>query len=168
MVEIDLKYCPECREEYQPETEFCAACSLPLVIGSELPGIGKGLSKNRKGALSPHDRLIVIFQAHLAETKRLQDLLEDVQIATLINKEGQDCGGGCAAKFNLLVREEEAQEALQILAEDHRRVTALAGHQAIHAGAVFNPEDEEAVCPACGFIFATTSTSCPDCGLCFA
>jgi len=165
MVEHDLKYCPKCRDEYRPDAELCATCALPLVMGAELIALGTGSRPGRQGALTSHDRLVVISLAPLAEIKRLQALLEGEQIATLLNKEGDGCG--CAAKFQLLVREEEAHEAQQILAEEHHRATALAGHQSVHAGAVFNPEAAEAVCPACGFVFATSSTTCPDCGLCF-
>jgi len=35
------------------------------------------------------------------------------------------------------------------------------------AGTELNQDAGEAVCPACGFAFATTTTTCPDCGLCF-
>ncbi len=127
-----------------------------------------GSRQKRKGALTPDDHLAVIFQAPMADLKHLKALLEAEQIGAMISKEGGGCAsGGCAPKFQLQVRQEEVQDALQVLAQEHRRATALAEHDDTHAGAVFNPEAEEAVCPACGFSFATTTTTCPDCGLCF-
>lgn len=171
MIEHDLKYCPKCRDEYRVEMETCATCALPLILGADLAAMGKnkGASRQkRKGALTPDDHLAVIFQAPLNDLKHLKDLLEAEQIGAMISKEGGGCAsGGCAPKFQLQVRQEEVQDALQVLAEEHRRATALAEHDATHAGAVFNPEAGEAVCPACGFAFATTTTTCPDCGLCF-
>lgn len=171
MIEHDLKYCPNCRDEYRVEMETCAACGLPLILGADLATMEKnknGSRRDRKGALTPDDELVVIFQGSLADLKHLKALLEAEQIGAMISKEGQGCSsGGCAPKFQLQVRQEEVQEALQVLAQEHRRATALAEHDAAHAGAVFNPEAEEAVCPACGFGFATTTTTCPDCGLCF-
>jgi len=171
MLEHDLKYCPKCRDEYRAEAETCATCALPLVLGADLVAMekNKGASRrNRKGALTPDDQLVVIFQAPLNDLKHLKDLLEAEQIGAMISKEGGGCSsGGCAPKFQLQVRQEEIQDALQVLAEEHHRATALAEHDLAHAGAVFNPEAEEAVCPACGFVFATNTTTCPDCGLCF-
>ena len=169
MIEHDLKYCPKCRDEYRQEVEICATCALPLVLGADLAAMEKsGSRRKRKGPLTPDDELVVIFQGSLADLKHLKSLLEAEQIGVMISKEGGGCAsGGCAPKFQLQVRQEEVPDALQVLAEEHRRATVLAEHDAAHAGAVFNPEAEEAVCPACGFGFATTTTTCPDCGLCF-
>jgi len=171
MIERDLKYCPKCRDEYRAEAETCAACAIALVWGAELVVIesNNGASRrNRKGPLTPDDQLVVVFQGALGDLKHLKDLLEAEQIGAMISKEGGGCAsGGCAPKFELQVRQEEVRDALEMLAEEHRRATALAEHDATHAGAVFNPEAGEAVCPACGFGFATTTTTCPDCGLCF-
>ncbi|OGR00979.1 MAG: hypothetical protein A2505_04120 [Deltaproteobacteria bacterium RIFOXYD12_FULL_55_16] len=169
MIEHDLKYCPKCRDEYRQEMEICATCALPLVLGADLAVREKSASRrSRKGPLTPDDHLLVIFQAALAELKHLKALLEADQIGVMISKDSQGCAsGGCAPKFQLLVRQEEVQDALLILAEEHHRATVLAEHDATHAEAVFNPEAMEAVCPACGFAFATTTTTCPDCGLCF-
>ena len=170
MIEHDLKYCPKCRDEYRPEIERCAACAIPLVWGAELAARAAGgdSRQNRKGPLTPDDQLVVVFQGALGDLKHLKDLLEAEQIGAMISKEGGGCAsGGCAPKFELQVRQEEVRDALEVLAQEHRRATALAEHDATHAGAVFNPEAGEAVCPACGFAFATTTTTCPDCGLCF-
>ncbi|MFA7347740.1 MAG: hypothetical protein WCZ86_08270 [Desulfurivibrionaceae bacterium] len=170
MIEHDLKYCPKCRDEYRPEIERCATCAIPLVWGAELAAsvAGGDARQNRKGALTPDDELVVIFQGALNDLKHLKDLLEAERIGAMISKEAGGCAsGGCAPKFQLQVRQEEVRDGLQVLAQEHRRATALAEHDATHAGAVFNPEAEEAVCPACGFAFATTTTTCPDCGLCF-
>jgi rubrerythrin len=171
MIERDLKYCPKCRDEYRAEAETCATCTIALVWGAELVVMesNNGASRrNRKGPLTPDDELVVVFQGALGDLKHLKDLLEAEQIGALISKEAGGCAsGGCAPKFQLQVRQEEVRDALEVLAQEHRRATALAEHDATHAGAVFNPEAGEAVCPACGFAFATTTTTCPDCGLCF-
>lgn len=171
MLEDDLKYCPKCRDEYRVEMETCVTCNISLILGAKLREMERdnrgGSSRNRKGPLTSDDNLVVIFQAPLADLKHLMDLLEADQLAAMISKDDKGCGGGCTPNFLLLVREEEARDALEILAEEHRRATVLAEHDATHAEAVFNPEAEKAVCPACGFAFATTTTTCPDCGLCF-
>jgi hypothetical protein len=171
MIERDLKYCPKCRDEYRAEAETCATCAIALVWGAELVVMesNNGASRrNRKGPLTPDDQLVVVFQGALGDLKHLKDLLEAEQIGAMISKEAGGCAsGGCAPKFQLQVRQEEVRDGLEVLAQEHRRATALAEHDMAHAGAVFNPEAGEAVCPACGFGFATTTTTCPDCGLCF-
>lgn len=170
MLEHDLKYCPKCRDEYRQEIETCATCALPLVLGADLAARERnrgGSRLQRKGALTPDDHLVVISQSALNELKHLKELLEAEQIGAMISKDSHACGGGCAPKFQLQVRQEEVQDAMQVLAEEHHRATVLAEHDATHAEAVFNSEAREAVCPACGFAFATTTTTCPDCGLCF-
>lgn len=171
MIEHDLKYCPKCRDEYRAEAETCATCAIALVWGAELVVMesNDGASRrNRKGPLTPDDQLAVVFQGALGDLKHLKGLLEAEQIGAMISKEGGGCAsGGCAPKFELQVRQEEVRDALEVLAQEHRRATVLAEHDATHAEAVFNPEAGEAVCPACGFAFATTTTTCPDCGLCF-
>ncbi|MDG4476604.1 zinc ribbon-containing (seleno)protein DG [Thiovibrio frasassiensis] len=171
MIERDLKYCPKCRDEYRAEAETCATCAIALIWGAELVVMesNNGASRrNRKGPLTPDDQLVVVFQGALGDLKHLKDLLEAEQIGAMISKEAGGCAsGGCAPKFQLQVRQEEVRDGLEVLAQEHRRATALAEHDATHAGAVFNPEAGEAVCPACGFAFATTTTTCPDCGLCF-
>lgn len=170
MIEHDLKYCPRCRDEYRAEAEFCAACAVPLVLGADLAAMGKnkgGAGQKRKGALTPDDQLVVIYQGELGDLKYLKELLEDEQIGAMIMKDGAGCGGGCCGpKFLLQVRREDEEDAARLLAEEHRRATVLAEHEAAHAEEVFDPQAEKAVCPACGFAFATTSTTCPDCGLC--
>ena len=170
MIEHDLKYCPKCRDEYRVEMQICATCGVPLILGADLAAMeNKGaFRRTRKGALTPDDQLVVIFQGALGDLKHLKVLLEAEQIGVMISKDGEGCGGGCCApKFLLQVRREDEQDASRVLAEEHRRATALAEHEAAHAEAVYNPEAGEAVCPACGFAFATTTTTCPDCGLCF-
>jgi rubrerythrin len=69
--------------------------------------------------------------------------------------------------YFLQVREDEAQESLQIIEEEHKKATGLHHHLNANDGAIFNPAAEKANCPACGHSFPTTETTCPDCGLSF-
>ncbi len=170
MIDPELKYCPRCRDEYRADIVQCASCAIPLIVGAEFGKLEKQRHSplhNRKGALTPEDELIVIHQAGLADAKHLQALLEKERIGTLLASEDKACGKGCCApKFFLQVRREDVPDAIEILQEEYRRTTGLAGQEEVHPDAVFDPESGEAVCPACGFTFATTSTVCPDCGLC--
>ncbi|MGV1099058.1 zinc ribbon-containing (seleno)protein DG [Thiovibrio sp. JS02] len=171
MIDPELKYCPKCRDEYRADIIQCAHCAIPLIMGSEFRGIEQQRRShlhNRKGALTPDDELIVIHQAGLADSRHLQALLEAERIGTLLAGDDKGCGKkSCGPpKFYLQVRREDVAPALEIVQEEYRRTTGLDGHAATGADAVFDPEAGEAVCPACGFTFATTTTVCPDCGLC--
>jgi hypothetical protein len=73
----------------------------------------------------------------------------------------------CPTIYNLLVKKEDAAEAHHIIEEEHRKATALAHHENVNGETIFNPNESEAQCPACGHAFPTTETTCPDCGLSF-
>lgn len=172
MIDPEHNYCPRCRDEYRPGIATCAACGVALVNGAEMQAMERarrGAAHGRKGPIGPDDQTVTVLEAALPEVKRLQAVLEGERIGTLIAGDGPAaCGKGCGGpKFQLQVRLEEARDAQHLLLMDHRRVTGLEHHGEPYRDTVFNPEAEEAVCPACGFAFSTATTTCPDCGLCF-
>ncbi len=171
MFDPDLKYCPQCGDEYRWEIEKCASCGKTLITGQQriaLDNERRRRYENRPTALSASDDLVNIRQGSLADIKELERLLNAEKIAALIVSDDEDgCGKGCCAStFYLQVRREDAQEAVEVLSADFRKTTALDQHDTTYAGSVFNPMADEAVCPACGYRFSTSSNTCPDCGLC--
>jgi len=171
MIDPELKYCPQCKDEYRSDIAQCALCLIPLVSGKDFAAIERGRHTsfhNRKGALTAEDELVIVHQAGLADIRHIQAMLESQRIGTLLSgEEGCGCKKSCGPpKLYLQVRRDDVPDALRILAEEHRRTTGLDGHETACGDAVFDPEAGEAMCPACGFSFATSSTTCPDCGLC--
>ena len=171
MVEPDLKYCPQCDDEYRAEIEKCAACEIDLITGQQKIEREEALRKkleSRVDDLSPSDDLVPIRRGPLTEMRHLANLLDGHRIGTLLVGDTKNCGKGCCPSvYDLLVKREDGLEALQIIEDDHRRTTRLEEHIHSNADAVFDPEAGEACCPACGHSFPTTETACPDCGLGF-
>jgi hypothetical protein len=171
MVEPDLKYCPQCNDEYRAEIEKCAACGIVLITGRQKIEMEEALRKkleNRTTELSPEDDLVALRRGPLPEMRHLATLLNGENIGTLLVGDEKSCSQSCCpTTYDLLVKREDGMEALHIIEEEHKRTTALEGHDNSNADAVFNPESGEACCPACGHSFPTTETACPDCGLSF-
>ncbi len=78
------------------------------------------------------------------------------------------CGKGCCGSdVELKIRKEDGTAALKIIDSDFDRMTGFTDLSHEFADNGFNPEDQEASCPACGETFSTSTSTCPDCGLCF-
>ena len=168
----ELCYCPQCKDEYRAGIERCAVCGVLLLSGSVMLARHQEQMNrfaNRRGPLMEGEELIAIQKGPLGDLSRLQKLLENEKIGTLLKGDDSACGKGCCPSvFFLLVRREDSLDALAIIEVEHRRLTGLSGHDCHHTDAVFDPEREATVCPACGQTFKTSQTECPECGLCFA
>jgi uncharacterized protein (UPF0212 family) len=171
MFDPELKYCPQCHDEYRAEIVRCAACGVELLTGSQMMNLaaGKQVQRERRAdALSPADDLVAIHKAPLTDIRHLEGLLRQEQIPCLVAGDEKSCGKGCCpTNFFLQVRREDAMDAFRVIEAVHARNTALHHHDTSHSHGVFNADAGEATCPACGHKFPTAFTTCPDCGLCF-
>lgn len=171
MIELDLKYCPKCNDEYRAEIEKCAVCGVALITGAEKIAQEeerKRKLENRATELSQDDDLVGLQRGPLSDMRHLADLLAQENIATLLLGDDKSCGQSCCPTvYTLMVRREDGQEAFNLMEEEHKKTTGLAYHDHSTADNVFNPEAGVACCPACGHTFSTTGTTCPDCGLNF-
>ncbi|MGW8161908.1 MAG: zinc ribbon-containing (seleno)protein DG [Desulfobulbales bacterium] len=172
MIDPELKYCPECEDEYRTEIVMCAACGVELITGRQKIAMHEAKKKRELEhgmELNPDDDLVVIRRGPLSDLRYLAGLLREEHIATLLAGDDNSCGQGCCPTvYNLLVKGEDGLAALHILEEEYSRTTGLEEHDSRFADEVFNPEAAEACCPACGCSFPTSDNSCPDCGLSFA
>lgn len=170
MIDPQHKYCPKCQDEYRAEMVTCAACEVTLLTGAELLARQRaGLEKQtaRKGKLRDDDELVSARRGPLAEMRAYEQVLQRQGIGTMLAGEDKSCGKGCCpSNFDLLVRREEADEAVQLIAAEIRRTAPLDGPGGTHHDAVFHDEAVETTCPACGHRFPPAA-ECPDCGLCF-
>ncbi len=171
-IDPDLKYCPRCNDEYRADIVSCAECGVELLTGLQMQAM---LDERRRRAgrpteISPGEELVDVRRGPVLQIKELQVLLREQGIPSLVAGEGGgNCGKGCCGTNLILrVRPDDAREVARIMEEEYVRGTALAEYDTRHAGAVFNRAAQEATCPACGCSFPTTTTICPECGLCFA
>jgi hypothetical protein len=171
MIDPDLKYCPECNDEYRAEIEKCAACGIDLITGLQKIEMEEARQKkleSRTAELSPDDDLVGLRRGPLPEMRHIAALLDVENIGTLLLGDMNTCVKKCCPSvYNLMVKSEDGMEALQIIEEEHKRTTGLAHHENVNGDSIFNPHASEAQCPACGNAFPTTQTTCPDCGLNF-
>jgi len=171
MIDPELKYCPKCGDEYRADIETCASCEVTLITGRDKIAkeeARKQRLNSRRGELTPEDDIVALHKGPLTDIKHMEDLLAAENIATLTVGDEQSCGQGCCpTNYILLVRREDAQDAVQIINAEYQRATALEHHDTCHAESVYNRDAGQATCPACGHTFPTTLESCPDCGLCF-
>ncbi len=176
-IEKDLKYCPECRDEYRAEIISCAVCGIELITGKQLLSSGRS-EKTKKVALAEigeHDTLTVLQVGGIQEMKKLKKGLSTIGIPSIMAK-SDNCGGGCCGpEIQLHIRVQDAAEAHSFLLSEHQRDTGLLeeyqhenqqDHQNL-AEAVFDPQAATVQCPACLSKFVPESSVCPDCGLQF-
>jgi hypothetical protein len=171
-IEPELKYCPECNDEYRADIVECASCAVELLSGSQLLAMEeqkKSGRSTRPMEIQPGDELVDIRKGAVLEIKQAQALLQRKGFPSLVTGDSQSCGKGCCGTEVLLrVRRSDAEDILAIFQQEYASSTVLHEHDTSHVDAVFNPAAEEATCPACGCSFATQNRACPDCGLQFA
>jgi rubrerythrin len=169
----ELKYCPVCDEEYRADIKMCVECAVTLILGQEKIAaevVVKQKKVARSMELSVDDDLVNIRKGSLLEMKNLQQILAKEHVPALIAGEKKsNCGKGCCGtELFLQIRREDGELAMEVLAREFKRTTALDHHDLTHIQSVYDQGTGETVCPACGFRFSTSSSTCPDCGLCFA
>ncbi len=167
----DLQYCPQCDEEYRADFEICASCNVKLISGRDKVTAeeeAKAKLESRSMEIGPEDEIVNIRKGPLADMKQLQALLVGNTIPSLVVGENSNCGKGCCGgDFFLQIKVSDSQEAIEVLAQEFKRTTALESHDLSTVHAVFDTGAASSTCPACGVSFSTSESTCPDCGLCF-
>ncbi len=166
-----MYYCLSCGAEFRRDVTQCPSCRTALISGSEkLAQLEREqeLRSCRSMELQPGVELVGIRKGPLRDMKYLRKVLEQNSIPALISGDENGCAKGCCGpEMFLLIRKDDVDSALKVLAKDFVRSTALDSHDLSNASAVFDPTDLETQCPACGSKFSPSIGACPDCGLCF-
>ena len=170
-IDPEMYYCPSCNGEYRLAIPCCPLCRINLVSGADKLAqltLEQKLHCSRSMQLEPGVELVSIRKGPLQDMKYLLKVLEQGHIPGLISGDANDCRKGCCApQMCLQIRKDDVGPALEILAKDFVRSTALDSSDLYNATAVFDPVADETTCPACGCRFSPSIGACPDCGLCF-
>ncbi len=103
----------------------------------------------------------------LHDAKELQRAMKAKGVELIFNHDDKTCRTGCQVTVEVLV--ENSEENMKIISEHFKDHYAkiLSGHEVNWKAmeAVYDPSQENALCPACGENFSTKLTECPSCGL---
>lgn len=170
-IDPEMYYCESCDAEYRLDMPVCPVCRIPLVSGTErLATLARAEDRHagRSMELQAGTEMVNIRQGTLSEMKYLREVLAQGSVPGLIGGDVSGCGKGCCGpEMFLQIRKSDVGPALEILAKDFVRSTALDSHDLCNASAVYDPTAAETVCPACGGTFSPSLGACPGCGLCF-
>lgn len=112
--------------------------------------------------------LIHLAVMDLNEAKTLKERLLKEGIELVLNHDGATCTRGCRVTVEVSVAEKDFQKTKDLMAQEHLK--NLEGHDYNFdlLNNVFDPSSEWATCPACGTVFSTGLTICPECELSLA
>ncbi|MBD66304.1 MAG: hypothetical protein CME62_13925 [Halobacteriovoraceae bacterium] len=101
----------------------------------------------------------------LQDAKSLQDQLKARGVEIILNHNDQTCTRGCAVTVEVHGSENDLPVISEIYTQNFQKLAE--GHDVNweRMNAVYDPNQAEATCPACGFTFSTSQSECPDCGL---
>ncbi|MBN1114462.1 MAG: hypothetical protein JXA66_03910 [Oligoflexia bacterium] len=111
--------------------------------------------------------LLGIFEIN--EAKRLSELFSEKGIGSELRNNEETCKKGCRVVVEVWVEEARAEEVVAVLKQEAVKVLNNEGLEPDPAilNEVYDPDQETAVCPACGAAFSTSRKECPECGLVF-
>jgi hypothetical protein len=160
-MQIHVRVCKECGEEYRPDIGSCADC------GGELEDVYE-----EEGAPAPRRRdeaepEVLDLSEHRAvfQTPRAPDL---VPLAERLKESGiefhlvEGGGEGAPASYSLVVRETVVKGALEVLAD---LVAPHADGDEVHALESRYESGRYVRCPACGAEQGSGLAECAECGL---
>ncbi len=96
-VDPEIRYCPDCDDEYRAEIRQCASCNIPLISGAEkrehlrlrdLAFAGRSMD------IAPQEERVALRQGKLRDLKPLRTLLTQERIPTLLAGEPAGSGKG--------------------------------------------------------------------------
>ena len=161
-MQVHVRVCRECGEEYRPDILSCADCGgdledvyddggstapVQLPASVQVPGETVDLSDHRSLFQTPNAPVLVPMAERLKAAGVAFQLVE------------QDAG---TARYSLLVHESEVKTSLQALAD------LLAPHvetESVHALETHYESGRYVKCPACGAEQGSGLAECAECGL---
>jgi hypothetical protein len=110
---------------------------------------------------------LVLGTLPIEEAKRLQDQLKNKNITVFLDHNPSTCSRGCSVTVEASCYEKDIKEVSGLLNSNFKEMMADHDVKWELLNETFDPNKNQATCPACGTKFNTSSSECPDCGLCF-
>ena len=111
--------------------------------------------------------LIALGTLGLNEAKDLRGKCEKQGIELVLNHNEASCTRGCAVTVEVLINPQDIEVFSKIQGEEYAKMLEGMDVNLEQINSVYDENSAEATCPACGTIFSTSQTECPDCGLNF-
>ena len=100
--------------------------------------------------------------------RRLQSLAKQADFEVELKFNKATCTTGCSTTYELLVAESNVEKLVKIANDERQRSLPVDAKDLDYnqMNQVFDPNADEAQCPACGHQFKVANqTECPECGL---
>ena len=162
-MQVHVRVCKECGEEYRPDILICADCGGELedVFEDEEAPLRPRQEAAEFETVDLSDHRAVFQTSRATDLVPLAERLKETGIGFHLVEEGAD--GGAPGRYSLVVRDEEVRPALEALADlvaphvEGDEVHALETHYQSGRGYV--------KCPACGAEQGSGLGECAECGL---
>jgi len=161
-MQVHVRVCRECGEEYRPDIAVCADCGGELEDVFEEEGAPPTPRRPDPGepeALDLSDHRPVFQTARAPDLVPLAERLKEAAIEFHLVEEGEE---GAPARYNLMVRDDEVKAALEALAD---LVAPHAEGDEVHALETHYQSGRYVKCPACGAEQGSGQAECGECGL---
>jgi hypothetical protein len=161
-MEVHVRVCRDCGEEYRPEIAVCADCGGELedVFEDENAPSPRQPPADEPEALDFSDYRTLFQTPRAADLVPLAERLTEGDIAFRLIEAG--AAEGAPARFSLVVPEDTVKAALETLAD------LLAPHaeaDSVHALETSYESGRYVRCPACGAEQGSGLAECAECGL---
>ena len=168
MIDPELKYCPDCKDEYRSDFSICAACQKELISGADLLATDSKKEPEVQASveITADDTLVVLQRGSLLDMKNMKRILVKASVPAILTKD--DNKGCCGVEMYLHIRLQDKERAVAVLNSEFEKTMALHQYDLSTADVVFDQGAAMTICPACGYEFMPTSSACPDCGLQFS
>lgn len=111
---------------------------------------------------------ILLGTAPVVIANRYRDLLKDQSIEIDLAYNESTCKTGCSHTMEMWADEADLPTVIEFIRSENKKNFEGLDFDPELVNQVFDSSKSEAQCPACGTVFPTSASTCPDCGLGFA
>lgn len=111
---------------------------------------------------------VLLGTAPVVIANRYRDLLANKSIEIAVAYNESTCKTGCSHTMEIWADAKDVEQVVAFIQQDSSRNYAGLEFDPNVINQVFDTSKDDAQCPACGTLFKTSASECPDCGLGFS